>query len=250
MSKPRILAALAAVTLFLGAGAGGRGQQAWGAISASGDNSQPFTTTNHSITGPSGGGGGASVTITEDIILAPSAGPWHKNLINNTTGPTSPPGMLPSGANVGISETLTNLGGIAWNQWTERVVTRTTISSPNDAPGYQFNNSTLFVEANYGAGFVPLTNGVQYTVVGTPAPGPGFEPNGWEAITITLQPGFQINPTNKLRISKDIFEVFGDGNIWLSGEAAEIAQFPGAIPEPASLALMSIAALSLLRRRR
>jgi hypothetical protein len=247
MSRPlSILAALTAIAFLIGA------PSARAAIPASGDTSQPSgTPTNHSITGPSGGTGTGvkSVSIVEDVIHSPAAGPWHKNLINNTTG-GSPNGQLFSGVPVDITETLTNLGGVAWNQWTEQVVTRTTIANPNDAPGFQFENSSLMVEASYGGPFAPLINGVHYAVAGTPAPGPGFEPNGWESFTITLFPGFEIGPGDVLRINKDIFEVFGDGNVWVSGEAAEIAQFPGVVPEPAGLTLLAAAGALLRRRKR
>ena len=86
-------------------------------------------------------------------------------------------------------------------------------------------------------------------VVATPAPGPGFDPNGWESLVITFQPGFEIDSGDKLRIEKDIFEVFLDGNVWQPGEVAEIAQFPS-IPEPGALALIALIAPAILRRRR
>jgi hypothetical protein len=215
-------------------------------ILTSGDTSQPSTTTNYAITGSMGGPTFPNVSIVEDIGFSPGAGPWHKNLVNNTT---SGPGGLASGTNVAITETLSNLGGVPWTSWNEKVLTRTTIGSPNDAPGFQFRQGSVAVQADYGAGFVPLTQGVDYTVIGTPAPGPGNDPNGWESLVIQFFPGAQINPSNKLQIKKDIFESFGDGNTWVFGEAAEIGQFPG-VPEPASLTLCAIGAVGMIARRR
>ena len=238
----RISASLLAIALLLAAGATAARAAV---IFASPDTSQPFSTTNHSIIGTAPNGG--NVTLTQDIAHDPTAGPWHKNLINNTTGPNM--GQIFSGSNVAVTETMTNLGLVPWNQWTETVVTRTTIGSPNDSPGFQFQQGSVFVSADYGAGFVPLTNGVHYTLTGTPAPGVGFDPNGWETVQITLLPGSQINPGNALQISQNLFEVFGDGNVWVSGEAAELAQFP-AVPEPTSMMMLALPLALLARRRR
>jgi hypothetical protein len=216
-------------------------------ILSSGDNTQNFSSTNHIVIGPAGG---ASVLVTQDVGHSPSFGPWRKFLINGATDPSaSPPHSISSGVDVGMLETMTNLGGAAWNQWTEKVFTRTTIATTNDAPGFQFKNGSLLVEANYGAGFIVLTQGVHYTAVATPAPGIGFDPNGSEAFKINFQPGFEIDTGDKLRLSANIFEVFGDGDVWQQGLAAGIDAFPGVVPEPAAMSMIALAATMLLRRR-
>jgi hypothetical protein len=217
-------------------------------ILSSSDNTQNFSSTNHVVLGPAGG---ASVVVTQDVGHSPSFGPWRKFLINGATDPSaSPPHSISSGVDVGMLETLTNLGGVAWNQWTEKVLTRTTIATPNDSPGFQFKNGSLLVEANYGSGFVVLTQGVHYTAVATPASGIGFDPNGSEALTINFQTGFHIEPGDKLRLSANIFEVFGDGDVWQQGLAAGITAFPGVVPEPAAMGMIALATTMLLRRRR
>ena len=54
---------------------------------------------------------------------------------------------------------------------------------------------------------------------------------------------------NKLRVQKEISEAFGDANIWMQGESAQLAEFP--IPEPASATLLLFgSALTLAARRR
>jgi hypothetical protein len=45
-----------------------------------------------------------------------------------------------------------------------------------------------------------------------------------------------------------MYEVFGDGNLWMLGEAAEIRQFPS-VPEPACLGLGAVGAALVGRRR-
>src|SRR4051812_24290665 len=91
-------------------------------IGASSDTGMPSQITSYSIA--------AGVSITEDVALNPTAGPWLKDLV--AANPSA------SGANRNITEVLTNLGGIAWSDWHEQVVSRTTINQPNDSPGYLF----------------------------------------------------------------------------------------------------------------
>src|SRR5437867_3986198 len=112
-----ILAAVSALLVACAAPA----PPARAAIMASGDTSKPSTITNYSITGQVGGPSFPSVSFAEDIILSAAAGPWHANLINNVSG--SPP-QIPSGNPVAVLETLANLGGVPWTQWSEKVVTR------------------------------------------------------------------------------------------------------------------------------
>jgi hypothetical protein len=74
----------------------------------------------------------------------------------------------------------------------------------------------------------------------------------WEAISILFAPHRVIETGDVLLIEKDIFEVFGDANIWMPGEAAQIAEYPTGVPEPAALSTLAIATGALLggRRRR
>lgn len=209
------------------------------AVSASGDTSMPSQDTSHSF---AGGG----FQITESVAFDPSFGPWIKHLIN---GPQS----HASGANVPIVETLTNTATPAWIGWHEEVRSRTDIpGGPGDEVGFLFDDNSLLVQADYGAGFVLLTLGVDYTVVptlysGPPTPGNNFH---WEAVSIFFAPGREIAMGNRLQIQKDIFEVFDDADPWRPDEEAIIAQFP-IVPEPSALLAGAIGAgVVLICRRR
>jgi hypothetical protein len=215
--------------------------QAPAAISASGNTAQPSQSTSYNF---SGGGGSGSFSITETVILDPAAaGPWMTSLVNSTGSGFS------SGANRAIVETLTNGGAAPWPGWHEHVASRTTVNQPNDAPGFLFRQNSLSLMADYGSGFIPLTQNVDYTVVAPPYPnGPAGDFGNWEAIDIFFAPNRVIATGNVLKIQKDIFEIFGDGDPWRPDEAAVVAQFPS--PEPGvAVTLISGAAILLLRRR-
>ena len=193
-----------------------------------------------------GGGGPVHVSIVEEVALDFSAGPWLKDLVNSTANGFN------SGQNRTISETLTNAGTLTWTGWHERVVTRTTVGGgqPDNAPGFLFRPNSLTLSADYGAGVVPLAENVDYTVAATsPPPGSGGG-SDWETITITFAPHAAIEPGDILNIRKDIFEVFGDADVWMPGEAARIGEYPIGVPEPGGLAMISAAAVALVRRGR
>jgi hypothetical protein len=103
--------------------------------------------------------------------------------------------------------------------------------------------------ANYGSGLVPLTAGVDYTLVATPyLNGPAGDFGNWEAIDIFFAPNRVIATGDVLSIEKDIFEIFGDGDPWRPSEAAEISEFPS--PEPTSLITAAATVGGILLRRR
>lgn len=217
-------------------------------INASSNSALPSTITNYSVTGTQST---ASTSIVEDVALSAASGPWHTNLINNITQGASPQPIF-SGTYVGLTETYTNQGIETWAGWFEGVVTRTTFSNPNDATKYLFRDSTVSVAANYGSGFVTLTPNVDYTLTSTPYSGPpdSFNEEGSEAITIALIPSRWVDTGDTLRISKQIFDVFGDGAVWEAGAAAELAQYPTPIPEPAAIGAGGVVIAILGRRRR
>jgi hypothetical protein len=241
-----ISAAAAAAVMLLAGGGAARGA----VIGASGDETQPSAETVYPVGGGSGSGGPPNVLIVEDVALDFGAGVWMKDLVNATENGFS------SGQNRSIAELLTNAGSLTWTGWHERIVTRTTGGGGgggpgNDPPGFLFRENSLVLSANYGAGVVPLTQGVDYTVAPTQGPpGSGNGPD-WETITITFAPHAVIEPGDILEIRKDIFEVFGDGNIWMPEEAARIGQFPIGVPEPgAAVFIGGAAAGAMVRRRR
>ncbi|MBC8106073.1 MAG: hypothetical protein H7Z14_05750 [Anaerolineae bacterium] len=212
-------------------------------VLASGDFSKPSQETSHPLV-PVGGEDGFQ--INESVEHDLNFGPWRKRLIN-TRG-----SGIPSGNDILIRETLTNIGGTPWTDWHERVISRTTIAQPDDSPGFLFQAGSLVVSANYGAGFVNLVQGVDYQRVITPysgPPDPGNNGNG-EAINIFLAPNRVIENGDVLRIEKRIFEVFGDANVWMPGQenAAVIGQFP-TVPEPGAV-MMCVIAIAFLRMHR
>jgi hypothetical protein len=84
--------------------------------------------------------------------------------------------------------------------------------------------------------------------------GIGVTPDGdWVALSIFFRPNAVIHPGDTLGIRKDIFEVFGDGDIWDPGEFALVAENPS-VPEPSTIALAGLALLAItgagLHRRR
>jgi hypothetical protein len=196
-----------------------------GAVSASPNNSQPSQSTNYILTGS---GGSGTFEVSENVSLDFAAGPWSKSFVNGAGS------SIPSGSTPEIDETLTNTGALTWTGWHEAITSRTSISQPNDAPGFLFRHDTLVLTANYGSGDVALQEGVDYTLVTTPYSGPGDPGNNshWEAIDITFAANRQIETGDILHLQKGIFEVFGDANVWQPGEAAVVSEFP--TPEPAS----------------
>src|SRR5262245_28461212 len=240
MQKPVILRALiGALSVFA---MGVFTSSARALVSASGG-AGPSTDSAALITG---GPDIGSVPISESVSLDPGAGPWRKNLINNAIGRSS-------GEDVAIVETLTNVGNITWTDWHEHVVSTTDFGGGVTGPGFLFRNDSLSLQANYGSGFVNLTQGVDYTVVPTLYSGPSSPPpmtndGQWQAIDIFFSPGRVIEPGDILRINKSIFEVFLDGDPWRPQETAVIAEYPS--PEPASLAIFgAVTAVAMVRRR-
>jgi len=191
-----------------------------------------------------GGGGGGTFAVNENVALDIGSGPWLKSLVNSSGGGIS------SGANRGIVETLTNIGAAPWLDWHEAVASRTTINQPNDSPGFLFQENSLVLMADYGSGFITLTQGVDYTLVPTPfLSGPSGNFGNWEAIDVFFAPNRVLETGDILRIQKNIFEVFGDADIWQQGEAAVISEYPS--PEPGALALGAVALVApLLSRKR
>jgi hypothetical protein len=206
-------------------------------VTASGDGSNPSTTTQH--VGDENG-----FEITEDVAYDPSAGLWIKQLINDPNGVP-----IVSGTRVNITETLTNTGTSEWTDWHEEILTTT---GGEESPlGFLFDKNSLNLMADYGSGFLALIEGVDYTVVEMDYLGPGWDDDnmGLEAIWIFFEPHAVIQAGDELKIEKQIFEVFLDGDVWDPGELVEIAQYP-TVPEPSTFVLGTIGLLGLGCRRR
>jgi len=209
-----------------------------GATISAGGGSGPSTTTSYDGTRTDG------FVVVENVAHDSGASPWQKELVNIGSGPGN---MLASGVPATIDETFSNVGSDAWTGWHEEVVSRTTVDSDSNYPGFLFRDGSLSVYRNGGL----LTEGSDYTLT-TQVVGGQLSPNGdWEAMTIVFSSAAMIQPGDSLRLTKDIFEVFGDGNTWQLNEAAVLAQYP-LVPEPSSIGLALLGggvALSLRLRR-
>jgi hypothetical protein len=185
---------------------------------------------------------GSGYSVAETVSYDGTVGAWRKELINNRTQP------IPSGQEVSIHEQLTNAGPRGWTDWHEAI-----LPTPSDPPfpDFLFTAGSLQVARNG----VPLTAGVDYTLSTTiDNSGIGITPGGdWVALSIFFNPSAVIQPGDTLGITKNIFEVFGDSDIWDVGEFAQLGQYP-TVPEPSSLVLSLFAAAGLaalaIRKRR
>jgi len=204
----------------------------------------------------SGGGDGNTTTqydgnssgfaIDEGVAYDPSAGPWIKQLTNTGNG-------IASGNRVNITETLTNIGPYGWTDWHEEIITTTTGGGGGGGGGggepqlgFVFDKDFLSLMADYGSGFEALVENVDYSVMSMPyeGPGAGGDNMGLQAIWILFEPHAVIQTDDVLKIEKQIFEVYLDGNIWQQDEFVEIVEYP-TIPEPSVFVLAAIGLLSL-----
>lgn len=203
------------------------------AVVVAGDNSGgPITITNHP------GDRNSGFNIQETVIYDPGGGAWHKELQNVGTGPGL---MLPSGQGVDIDETFVNGGVHTWTDWHEMILSTTDLGGGPNYPGFLFTNGSLNVFRNGGL----LAEGTDYMLM-TDTYMNQVSPGGdWSVIWITFSPGASIQVGDTLRITKQIFEVYGDGNIWATGEVALVAQYP-TVPEPPSLMLAVVGLASLI----
>jgi D-serine deaminase-like pyridoxal phosphate-dependent protein len=197
-------------------------------VAASDNPSGPSTTTHYT------GNQSSGFSIVENIAYDPSAGQWQKELEN--VGGTMGTGEIFSGTHVAVDERMTNAGEIAWTDWHEAVLS-TNISPPG--PGFLIDSGTMSVFRNGGL----LTQGSDYSIVPVSLANEDSTPD-WSAVSIFFNPGSSIQPGDTLRISEQIYEVFGDGNTWVVGESAVLGQYP-TVPEPASLSLASLGSVGL-----
>jgi len=200
-------------------------------LGASGNFNLPTTNTEHF------GDQGSGFNITASLHLDPLAGPWVKSLTNNGSS-------LSSGTEVFITETLTNDGPFSWSQWHMQIIGLVQV------PGFLFRNGSVNLQADYGAGFVSLFEGPDYSLQTMDYNGPPISGNNNNlvAVWIFFEPHAVIKTGDTLRSESRIFEIFGDGNIWQTGESAQIAQYP--TPEPTTALIIAPLATAVLLRRR
>jgi MYXO-CTERM domain-containing protein len=215
----------------------GATRSALAVVAASDNPSGPSTTTHYT------GNQSSGFSIVENIAYDPSAGQWQKELENVGSGIGN--GQIFSGVHVAVDELLTNAGGDTWTDWHEAVLSMN-VSPPG--PGFLIDSGTMSVYRNNGL----LTPGSDYSVVPVTLANEDSTPD-WSAVSIFFNPGSYIQPSDTLRITEQIYEVFGDGNTWVVGESAVLGQY-SSVPEPASLSLASLGSAGLcllwLKRRR
>ena len=187
-------------------------------------------------------GGSPNFVFTAGVDHDASADTLLKDFTNTSQGNVGGGGGIPSGQNVQITEIFTNDGTETWTAWDEAIVS-TADGNPPPNPGFLFQQNNVTVLRNG----VTLSEGIDYTLSGVQYN--AASNNGLISLTIAFAPASYIQPSDTLEIQKRIHEVFGDGNIWRLDEAASVAQYPTAVPEPAALGLL-VLALPALRRRR
>ena len=196
-----------------------------------------------SIVVPSGPfGNPPNFVFTAGIDHDASADTLLKDFTNTSQGNVGGGGGIPSGQNVPITEVFTNDGTEAWTAWDEAIVS-TTDGNPPPSPGFLFQPNNVTVLRNG----VTLNEGIDYTLSGVPYN--AASNNGLISLTISFAPASYIQPSDQLEIRKRIHEVFGDGDIWRLDEAASVAQYPTAVPEPAVVGLLALLGLPARRRR-
>jgi hypothetical protein len=208
------------------------------AVVADSDNpSGPSTTTHYT------GNESSGFSIVENIAYDPSAGQWQKELENVGSGTGN--GQIFSGVHVAVDELLTNVGEDTWTDWHEAVLS---MNSSPPGPDFLIDSGTMSVYRNGGL----LNPGSDYSIVPVSLANEDSTPD-WSAVSIFFNPSSSIQPSDTLRITEQIYEVFGDGDTWVVGESAVLGQYPS-VPEPASLSLASLGSAGLcllwLNRRR
>ena len=199
---------------------------------------------NSGVLVPSGPfGSSPNFFFTAGIDHDPSADTLLKDFTNTSQGSGGGGSGIPSGQNVQITEIFTNDGSETWTAWDEAIVS-TTVGNPPPSPGFLFQPNSVTVLHNG----VPLNQGMDYTLSGVQYN--QASNNGFISLSIAFAPASYIQPTDTLEIQKRIHEVFGDGNVWALNEAASVAQYPTAVPEPVGLGLLAMALPALRRRRR
>lgn len=172
----------------------------------------------------------------------PSAGNLLKDFTNTSQGSGGPASGISSGQNIQITEVFTNVGAESWSAWDEEILS-TTSGIPQPSPGFLFHPSNVTLLRNG----IPLSSGVDYTRTGVQYFGAGN--SGFISMTFSFAPSSYIQPGDTLEIQKQIHEVFSDANVWALNEAARVAQYPTAVPEPAAVGLLALALASQCRRR-
>ena len=162
----------------------------------------------------------ASIPVTLD----PSAGPWSKRLdLVNSGNPV----VLEEGQSLPVIEFLKVDGNTPWTDWHEEILT----------PGWEWHSSNIGVTVTTELGTYPA---------GPPVPGLSFnlQPTTLDFFFDPILPGTEIFIVKSIRF----VGVDANNPEETTGDPVFISEYP--TPEPATLGLLLLGGLALLRRRR
>jgi hypothetical protein len=197
-----------------------------GPIGASRDFGNPSLVSDHNMN-TSGGWQIGSDGDPADVILDPNAGPWIKNLHNANGGPVSADDTgFTAPQSYSLVEWIHIAGQRSWTDFHEEVIT----------PGWNIGG---LMQISQGGELLPVP-GLNVMLMDTVWPERGG------AVWFTFDP---LPPSTVLKLSKTLSWV---GNPGVQGDlfngVIQLAQYP--TPEPASIALVALAAIGLVGCRR
>ncbi len=157
------------------------------------------------------------------VVLDPAGPMWGKSFTGPNGGPFLYPPTSPSNPPLNVSEMLQVAGNLPWTDWHEEVIGIDVAGAPDF--GWSWANPFILVNGQ------PAT-GLSITGVGTNTLSFFFDP---------------VAPGSIVQIRKELVYTGNPGAVF-AGTLA-VHEYPTGVPEPATLGLLGVAALCVLRRR-